>query len=91
MLAAVGSDSVEIWHIKQVCELHLRVLVETIMPLLPKCHIHMPTVASVCITPAVVDGQHTLRLCVEVCGEAYIFVADLLVASAWRLQFCPGM
>ncbi len=44
-----------------------------------------------CITPAVVDGQHTLRLCVGVCGQAHIFVAYLLVASEWRLQFCPGM
>ncbi len=43
------------------------------------------------MTPAMVDGQHTLRLCVEVRGEAHIFVAYLLVASAWRLQFCPGM
>jgi hypothetical protein len=32
-----------------------------------------------CITPALLDGQHTSRLCVEAHDEAHIFVAYQLV------------
>ncbi len=45
VLAAVGNTSVEIWHIKQVCALHLHVLFEPTMSLLPKCHMYVPTLA----------------------------------------------